>query len=138
MEILFPEQFYIKRILKMIKNTDIHIRLSSNEKNRLKDYVEKTGHNHISLFFKFITNEYMSLNKSGFELIENLTSLRREINSIGNNLNQISKRINSSDEYEDISNELREIKLINNKLNKHLKQIRPIRYSKNRVKEDDN
>lgn len=122
----------------MIKNTDIHIRLSSNEKNRLKDYVEKTGHNHISLFFKFITNEYMSLNKSGFELIENLTSLRREINSIGNNLNQISKRINSSDEYEDISNELREIKLINNKLNKHLKQIRPIRYSKNRVKEDDN
>ncbi|MBS0980820.1 plasmid mobilization protein [Acetobacter thailandicus] len=123
---------------KMIKNTDIHIRLSSDEKQILKDYVEKSGHNHISLFFKFITNEYMALDKSGFELIENLTSLRREINSIGNNLNQISKRINSNSEYEDISNELREIKIINNKLNKHLKKIRPMRYSKNRVKEDDN
>lgn len=122
----------------MIKNTDIHIRLSSEEKQILKDYSEKSGHHHISLFFKFITNEYISLGKTGFELIENLTDLRREINSIGNNLNQISKKINSTSEYEDISNELREIKLINNKLNKHLKQIRPLRYSKKRDKGNDN
>ena len=114
----------------MIKNTDLHIRLSTEEKQILKDYAQKTGHNHISLFFKFITNEYISLGKTGFELIENLTDLRREINSIGNNLNQITKRINSTSEYKDISEELREIKLLNNKINKHIKQIRPVRYYK--------
>lgn len=121
----------------MIKNTDIHIRLSSEEKQILKDYSEKSGHHHISLFFKFITNEYISLGKTGFELIENLTDLRKEINSIGNNLNQISKRINSTSEYEDISEELKKIKLMNNKINKYIKQIRPLRYSKKK-KENDN
>lgn len=123
----------------MIKNTDIHIRLSSEEKNNLKEYAQKAGHKHISLLFKYVTNEYIALGKNGNELLENLTSLRREINSIGNNLNQIAKRINSDgSDYSDISEELKEIKIINNKINKHIKQIRPLRYSKKRDKGNDN
>lgn len=118
----------------MIKNTDIHIRLSSDEKQILKDYANKTGHKHISLLFKYVVNQNIALGKNGFELIENLTSLRKEINSIGNNLNQIAKKLNSDNsEYSEISEELKEIKIINNRLNKHIKQIRPVRYSKREI-----
>ena len=110
-------------------NTDLHIRVSEDEKKILKDYAKGTRHKKISAFFKYITNEYVALGKNGFELLDNLANLRREINAIGTNLNQIAKRLNSDNsEIISIEEEIKTIREINNKITSQINKIKPLKY----------
>lgn len=81
------------------------------------------------IFFRFVCNEYRALGKNGTDLLNEIILLRREISSIGNNLNQIAKKINQNNNVA-FDDELKEINHLTKKLNSLLSKIRPVRYSK--------
>lgn len=113
----------------MIKDERLFIKISKIEKQELHEFAKKTPHKNLSAFFRFICNEYRALGKSGTDLLNEIIILRREISSIGNNLNQIAKKINQG-QNEDFANELKEINALNKKLSSLISKIRPVRYAK--------
>ena len=113
----------------MQKLDTIHIRITEIEKQELQNFAQKSSHKNLSTFFRFICNEYRALGKSGTDLLNEIILLRREISAIGNNLNQIAKKINQN-QNADFANELKEINALNKKLSSLISKIRPVRYSK--------
>ena len=113
----------------MIKDERLFIKISKIEKQELHEFAKKSPHKNLSTFFRFVCNEYRSLGKSGTDLLNEIIILRREISAIGNNLNQIAKKINQGNQV-CFDDELKEINALNKKLNSLLSKIRPVRYSK--------
>lgn len=77
----------------MKKLDTIHIRITDIEKDELLNYAKKSQHKNLSNFFRFICSEYRALGKNGTDLLNEIIKIRREISSIGNNLNQIEKKL---------------------------------------------
>ena len=113
----------------MKKLDTIHVRITDIEKQKLLKFAEKSPHKNLSNFFRFICSEYLHLGKNGTDLLNEIILLRREISSIGNNLNQIAKKINQGNNVA-LDDELKEINSINLKLSNLINKIRPIRYYK--------
>ena len=113
----------------MIKDERLFIKISKIEKQELREFAEKTPHKNLSNFFRFICSEYRALGKNGTDLLNEIIKIRREISSIGNNLNQIAKKINQGNQV-CFDDELKEINHLNKKLTSLLSKIRPVRYSR--------
>ena len=113
----------------MQKLDTIHIRITEIEKQELQNFAQKSSHKNLSTFFRFICNEYRALGKNGTDLLNEIILLRREISAIGNNLNQIAKKINQNNNVA-FDDELKEINHLTKKLNSLLSKIRPVRYAK--------
>lgn len=118
----------------MKKLDTIHIRITDIEKDELINFAKKSQHKNLSNFFRFICNEYRALGKSGTDLLNEIIILRRELSAIGNNLNQIAKKINQNNNVS-FDNELKEINHLNKKLTSLLSKIRPVRYSRKEIKQ---
>ncbi|MBE7729844.1 plasmid mobilization protein [Komagataeibacter sp. FXV3] len=113
----------------MQKLETIHVRITDIEKQELQNFAQKSPHKNLSTFFRFVCSEYRALGKSGTDLLNEIIILRREISAIGNNLNQIAKKINQNNNVA-FDDELKEINAMNKKLNSLLSKIRPVRYAK--------
>lgn len=113
----------------MQKLETIHVRITDIEKQELQNFAQKSSHKNLSTFFRFVCNEYRSLGKNGTDLLNEIIKIRREISSIGNNLNQIAKKINQGNQV-CFDDELKEINSLNKKLSSLLSKIRPVRYAR--------
>ena len=80
----------------MIKDERLFIKISKIEKQELHEFAKKTPHKNLSNFFRFICNEYRALGKNGTDLLNEIIKIRHELSAIGNNLNQIAKKINQN------------------------------------------
>ena len=98
----------------------LHLRLKPEEHKLLSDAFDKTTFRKVSeyaravLFNKKITVYERS--KSLDEFIEELVMLRTELNHIGNNFNQVARRINGAKEY----GELRAMALVSSTMQQKL------------------
>ncbi|MCW4589457.1 MobC family plasmid mobilization relaxosome protein [Gluconacetobacter entanii] len=108
-----------------MRKETIHIRITDDEKRELMTFAKASNHKNLSTWTRHIMTESMALGKHGTDLIHELENLRREVNSIGNNVNQIAKKLNQG---ETVDADLSEIKNINKDIRKILKQIRPTRH----------
>ncbi|GCE82693.1 hypothetical protein MSKU9_0834 [Komagataeibacter diospyri] len=87
------------------------IKSSPEEKETWKAHAKKLGLNGIAPLMRQLMRESVSTGKRGDEIREQLKNIRLELSQIGNNINQIAKRINQGnpEHITNIDNELNEI-----------------------------
>ncbi|MFX1705071.1 plasmid mobilization relaxosome protein MobC [Chitinophaga sp. CC14] len=78
---------------------DIKTRVTEKDFNRLKELLAKSRHRTMSEMLRYIicgkAITIYNKDESLDIIMEELTRLRRELNSIGNNFNQVTRQINS-------------------------------------------
>lgn len=87
------------------------IKSSPEEKETWKAHAKKLGHNGIAPLMRQLMRESVSCGKRGDEIREQLKNIRLELSQIGNNINQIAKKLNQGnpEHITNIDNELNEI-----------------------------
>ncbi|MCP1270625.1 MobC family plasmid mobilization relaxosome protein [Acetobacter cerevisiae] len=113
-----------------MRKETIHIRIDDAEKHDLMRFAKATGHGNLSTWTRYLMSESVALGRDGTALLSELTQLRREINGIGNNLNQIAKLLHSG---KSADADFSDVHRVSSELQRVIKRIRPIRYSKTRV-----
>lgn len=76
----------------MNKSKDIHIRLSAQELRNLKKGAAKRCNGNISAYIRLVISEQTAATHP--EILKELMELRKEINRIGVNINQIARSSN--------------------------------------------
>lgn len=73
------------------------IRLTPLEKEQLMEEYNKTYHSSIAAFVreKIFAKEITAYHKKKIDLLLQLTTFRKELNQLGNNVNQIAKVVNT-------------------------------------------
>ena len=101
----------------MNKNKKFSIRITEDEQNRIRT---KANGKPMSGYCRALLLNEMA---GGSMIATELKDIRRELASVGNNINQIAKRVNSG-EYPDISGIPAIINDIRDKINKKLSKVR--------------
>jgi len=100
-----------------MKTETVHIRISPEEQERLK---RNAGPRRLSAWCrKVLLNELAG----GASIAEELLGLRRELSAIGNNLNQIARRLNTGEQVE-ITSRIPELDDIKARINRALRRVR--------------
>lgn len=101
----------------MNKNKKFSIRLTEQEQDRIK---KKANGKPMSQYCRSVLLNEMA---GGLMIATELTDIRRELASLGNNINQIAKRVNSGEDI-DISRLPEIINDLRNEINKKLARVR--------------
>lgn len=106
----------------------IKVRLKPSEEETLNNRFKKSTFQNLSEYGRaLILGKPVTVihrDKSMDELLEELALLRRELNSIGNNLNQAVKNINSAHGFPDTRLWMNLLTVINNKLEPSISEIK--------------
>ncbi|HEY4196930.1 MAG TPA: plasmid mobilization relaxosome protein MobC [Mucilaginibacter sp.] len=106
----------------------IKVRLKPSEQKTLNEKYKKSTFQNLSEYGRaLILGEPITIiyrDKSMDEVLEELALLRRELNSIGNNLNQVVKNINSAHGFPDTRLWMNLLTIINGKLEPSIKEIK--------------
>ena len=105
----------------------IKIRIDTEDKLKLKEYCFNNSHENISRMFRDVMFDY--INQPHPETLKkSLLMLRKEVSSVGNNLNQLTIRHNKGENI-DVSECLEQILLLKYQINKQLRKIKPVKRS---------
>ena len=100
-----------------MKTETMHIRISPEEQERLK---RNAGPRRLSVWCrKVLLNELAG----GISIAQELLALRQELSTIGNNLNQIARRLNTGEQVE-IASKIPELDDIKARINRALRRVR--------------
>ena len=100
-----------------MKTETLHIRVKPEERERLKT---AAGTRRLSVWCrKVLLNELAG----GASIAEELLALRRELSAIGNNLNQIARRLNTGEQV-DIAALPADIDTLKARINRALRRVR--------------
>lgn len=116
--------------------SEIRFRINKNEKIFLEEQIKKTGNGSLTSEIRFRLLNTIYKNKFFLPVeLEKIQTVINAISKIGNNINQISRKININkdlnlDDYEILKNSLDEINIKIGFLEKELKNI--LEFSKNR------
>jgi hypothetical protein len=106
----------------------IKVRLKPSEEKTLNNRFKKSTFQNLSEYGRaLILGKPVTIihrDKSMDEVLEELTLLRRELNSIGNNLNQAVKNINSAHGFPDTRLWMNLLTVINGKLDPSISEIK--------------
>jgi len=106
----------------------IKVRLKPSEENALNKRYQKTTFQNLSEYGRaMILGQPVTIihrDKSMDDMLEELILLRRELNFIGNNLNQAVKNINSAHGFSDTRLWMNLLAIINGKLEPSINQIK--------------
>ena len=100
-----------------MKTETLHIRVKPEEQERIK---RNAGPRRLSVWCRNVLLNELAGESS---IAEELLSIRRELSSIGNNLNQIARRANSG-EHVDIASRIPEIDALKHRINRVLRRVR--------------
>ncbi|MDR6183260.1 plasmid mobilization relaxosome protein MobC [Asaia bogorensis] len=100
-----------------MKTETVHIRISPEEQERLKRIA---GPRRLSVWCRRVLLSELA---GGTSIAEELLALRQELSAIGNNLNQIAKRLNTGEQVE-IASKLPELDDLKARINRVLGRVR--------------
>jgi len=112
---------------KITRSEWLHIRLTPDELKTISGNHQRTTSRELSAFArKRLLEEpltYYTRNASLDEGLQELVQLRKELNAIGNNLNQQTKKLNSFTVAPGLSVMVESLKTVREQVNKHLTEI---------------
>lgn len=116
-----------KTVKKVLRSQWLHIRLTPDELEKISGNHQRTTSRELSAFArKRLLEEpltYYTRNASLDEGLQELVRLRRELNAIGNNLNQLTRKLNSFTATPGLTAMSEALKLVREKVEGQLTQI---------------
>ncbi|RUT24853.1 plasmid mobilization relaxosome protein MobC [Asaia sp. W19] len=100
-----------------MKTETLHIRVTPDARKRL---IRKAGTRRISVWCRRVLLDELA---GGISIAQELLALRQELSAIGNNLNQIARRMNSGEQVE-ITSKLPELDDLKARINRVLGRVR--------------
>ncbi|MBF0870487.1 plasmid mobilization protein [Gluconobacter japonicus] len=100
-----------------MKTETVHIRISPEEQERLK---RNAGPRRLSVWCRRVLLNELA---GGISIAQELLALRQELSAIGNNLNQIARRLNTGEQVE-IASKIPELDDIKARINRALRRVR--------------
>lgn len=110
-----------------MKDERLFIKIAKADKDDINTYAKSSAHKNASKLIRTFLKEYILSEKYQNRHYDELQALRKEVNAIGNNINQIAKHLNAGQSTE--LTILDEWKATRNKLDKALNRIRPFKSS---------
>lgn len=111
-----------------MKSHRIYVKISETDKQRIADYARMHNTDIAKLFRECFINYIIEQDEPTAKALDTLKSIQRELNHIGNNINQIAKHLNGGQSDSDFS-ALEEFSKSAKELRKALNQVRPLRSS---------
>ncbi len=111
-----------------MKDERLFIKINKADKADINRYARSTSHRNASTLIRTYLKDYILTEQYQNRHYELLRALRKDINAIGNNLNQIARTLNAGQPVEDFS-ALDEWATARKCLEKALNRVRPFRSS---------
>lgn len=116
-----------KTVKKVLRSQWLHIRLTPDELQKISGNHQRTTSRELSAFARKRLLEdpltYYTRNASLDEGLQELVRLRRELSAIGNNLNQLTRKLNSFTTTPGLTAMSEALKLVREKVDRQLTQI---------------
>lgn len=111
-----------------MKSHRIYVKISETDKQRIADYARMHNTDIAKLFRHFFIDYIIEHDEPTSEAFDTLKSIQKELNYIGNNINQIAHQLNAGQPVSDFS-ALEDFSKTAKDLRKTLNQVRPLRSS---------
>ncbi|WP_215755470.1 plasmid mobilization relaxosome protein MobC [Acetobacter sp. P5B1] len=87
--------------------TRLSVRASKQELQSWNATARQAGYKTLANYFRSLMNSAHMLNSDKISLLTELKSTREEVSRIGNNLNQIARKLNSGESYNDANDNMK-------------------------------
>ncbi|NHO30854.1 plasmid mobilization relaxosome protein MobC [Acetobacter farinalis] len=88
--------------------TRLSVRASKQELQSWNDTAKSCGYKTLANYFRSLMNSAHMLNDDKISLLSELKLTREEVSRIGNNLNQIARKLNSGEGYNDANDNMKQ------------------------------
>lgn len=87
--------------------TRLSVRASKQELTRWNDTAKSCGYKTLANYFRSLMNSAPMLQDDKISLLTELKNTREEVSRIGNNINQIARKLNSGENYNDANDNMK-------------------------------
>lgn len=111
-----------------MKSHRIYVKINETDKARIANYARMHNSDIAKLFRQCFIDYIIEQDEPTSKSLDTLKSIQRELNHIGNNINQIAHQLNAGQSVSDFT-PLNDFESLSKSLKKALNQVRPLRSS---------